>query len=60
VKAVVYPVAPPVGDRDPRFTLGLVVEVAEVLARHGFPAFEAGDDLVRLELALYRAIYSPQ
>jgi hypothetical protein len=44
------------GGGDKRFTLGLLVDVVEVLVRHGYPKPE-GADLVRLELALFRFLY---
>lgn len=55
-----YPIPAP--DDDPRFTFGLVVEVAEVLQRHGFPAIgpDNSDDLVELSQALFRFVYSDQ
>ncbi|MEV8510822.1 hypothetical protein [Dactylosporangium sp. NPDC051484] len=58
----VFPVKPQDGDGDPRFTFGLVLDVAKVLAAHGYPdlsnpAVARGGDLVDLQLALYRFIY---
>lgn len=41
---------------DRRFTLGLVVEVAEVLERHGFPALD-GPDYADLQTALFDFVY---
>lgn len=51
-----YPIPTPEGD-DPRFTLGLAVDVAQVLQRHGYPPVEHGADLVELQALLYRFIY---
>jgi len=49
-------------DDDPRFTFGLVVEVAEVLARRGFPdaTVGSGADFVALRQALFRFLYSSE
>ena len=47
---------PWVGLRDDRFTLALVLDVGEVLTRHGYPA-PAGASLVELTLGLYRALH---
>ena len=59
----VYPVQPLGGDEDPRFTFGLVLDVARVLAAHGFPdltdlAVASGADLVELQQGLYRFVYT--
>lgn len=56
-----YPVAQ--FDYDPRFTFGLVLDVAAVLEQHGYPAFRgpfAADnaaDLVELQQALFAFFY---
>ena len=47
---------PWVGTRDARFTLALVLDVAEVLSRHGYPA-PIGATLVELTAGLYRALH---
>jgi hypothetical protein len=47
---------PWVGVRDDRFTLALVLDVGEVLVRHGYPA-PAGATLVELTSGLYRALH---
>lgn len=53
-----YPLpAPP--DDDPRFTFGLMVDVADVLAQHGYPKVSAGPDWVELQQALFRFLYAP-
>ena len=44
------------GSRDDRFTLGLVLDVGEVLSRHGYPA-PTGATLVELTTGLYRALH---
>lgn len=41
---------------DDRFTLALVLDVGEVLVRHGYPA-PAGATLVDLTTGLYRALH---
>jgi hypothetical protein len=51
-----YPL--PRAEEDARFTLGLLADVAEVLARHGYPAVEAGGDLIDLQQALFRFLYA--
>ena len=43
-----------------RFTLGLVMAVADVLEDHGFPAVGSGADLVRLRQALYGFCYGAE
>lgn len=45
---------PWVGTQDDRFTLALVLDVGEVLSRHGYPA-PTGTTLVELTAGLYRA-----
>ena len=56
----VYPVPkPPEGDTDPRFTYGLMFDVARVLVEHGYPPVTAGGDLVELQQALFRFCYGP-
>jgi hypothetical protein len=47
---------PWVGTRDARFTLALVLDVGEVLSRHGYPA-PTGATLVELTAGLYRALH---
>lgn len=51
-----YPIRPRPDD-DPRFTRGLMHDVAQVLADHGYPPVEHGLDLVDLQQALYRFLY---
>ncbi len=54
--ARVFPLpAPP---SDPRFSLGLLAEVATVLESHGYPRPESGTDLVALQLALHGFLYA--
>lgn len=51
-----YPMPAP--EHDPRFTLGLTLDVKAVLIAHGYPDFAgAGLDYVALRQALFRFIY---
>jgi hypothetical protein len=49
-----YPLPRPAND--PRFTLGLTVDVAEVLTQHGYPTL-TGVDFVELQQTLFRFLY---
>ena len=49
-----YPL--PVPADDPRFSYGLLFDIADVLTRHGFP-HPAGADWADLMLALSRFLY---
>jgi hypothetical protein len=51
----VYPLPEP-GSNDPRFTYGLLFDIAEVLQRNGFPQ-PAGTDWAHLMTALGRFLY---
>ncbi|MEU0794715.1 hypothetical protein ABZ342_32030 [Amycolatopsis sp. NPDC005961] len=54
----IYPLPQP--EHDPRFTIGLVLDVADVLAAHGYPPLsDGGDDHVHLQQALFRFLYVP-
>ena len=58
-----FPVAVPAGVTDARFTLGLSLDIANVLAKHGYPDMTStydgqGLDLVDLQLALFRFLYT--
>ena len=44
------------GTRDGRFTFELVLDVGEVLQRHGYPA-PTGATLVELTAGIYRALH---
>jgi hypothetical protein len=55
--APAYPLPRPANSADPRFSLGLALDVAAILPRHGYPALTAAEDLLRLQLALFRLIY---
>ena len=52
-----YPIPRPRAGEDPRFTLGLTLDVAEVLTRHGYPPVATGTDLIHWQQALFAAIY---
>jgi hypothetical protein len=47
---------PWLAERDERFSLALVLDVGEVLARHGYPA-PTGATLVDLTTGLYHALH---
>lgn len=51
-----YAEYPWMGTRDERFTLALILDVGEVLARHGYPA-PTGATLVDLTAGVYRALH---
>ena len=52
-----FPIRPEPAD-DGRFTFGLVFEIQDVLIKHGYPSDWSGADLVELQQALYRFLYS--
>ena len=56
--AAAYPLARPTG-ADRRFTLGLALDISQVLAVHGYPPIATGNDLARWQNALYDIIYHP-
>lgn len=51
----VYPLPRPADD--PRFNMGLMIDVARVLEEHGYPKITAGRDIVELQMALFGFIY---
>jgi hypothetical protein len=51
-----YPISRP-DSTDRRFTVGLALDVAAVLAHHGYPPLSTGADLIRLQRALFTLIY---
>ena len=52
-----YPVALPTGESDdPRFTVGLVCDVARLVTKQGYPPL-TGRDLVELQRMLFRFLY---
>jgi hypothetical protein len=52
-----YPIIRPDAGTDSRFTVGLALDVAAVLHRHGYPPMTTGTDLLRLQQALFTLIY---
>jgi hypothetical protein len=57
LKPRAYPIDQPASD--PRFTFGLALDVATVLAEHGYPELTSGLDIVALEQALFAFLYRP-
>ena len=53
----VYPIPRPAAGDDPRFTLGLAIDVAAALQHQGYPSIASGRDLTRLQRALFGFIY---
>jgi hypothetical protein len=53
-----YPLPRPADDHDPRFTYGLVFDLADVLVAHGYPRPDH-TDCADLMLALFRFLYQP-
>ncbi|MEU2236117.1 hypothetical protein [Streptomyces vietnamensis] len=51
-----YPIQPRPED-DPRFNVGLTVDVIKVLEDHGYPPVKNGLDIVDLQQALYHFLY---
>jgi len=43
-------------DSDPRFTIGVIYDVAKVLEEHGYPKLEKAD-FVELQQALFAFLY---
>lgn len=52
-----YPITP-LPDNDRRFSIGLAVDVAKVLQEHGYPQIVGGRDLLELQQALFRFLYT--
>jgi hypothetical protein len=50
-----YPLPRPADDD--RFTYGLLIDLADLLALHGYPRPRSGADLVGLQLALFGFLY---
>jgi hypothetical protein len=57
--AASYPLPRPAHGADARFSIGLALDLAAVLARHGYPPITSGADLVHWQLALHNALYAP-
>jgi hypothetical protein len=55
-----YPIPRPGSGDDPRFSFGLALDVAAVLARHGYPAITTSADMLHLQQALFTTIYQPK
>jgi len=53
-----YPLPRP--DDDPRFTVGLLLDVARVLEQHGYPPVRAGLDLVDLRQCLFSFLFAAE
>ncbi|MFE2728511.1 hypothetical protein [Kitasatospora sp. NPDC059327] len=53
-----YPVPTPANGQDPRFTRGLLFDIARRIEDAGFPPITTGHDLVRLMETLYVFCYS--
>ena len=51
-----YPIRPR-PDEDPRFTIGLALDVAKVLHQHGYPQISGGRDFLELQQALFGFLY---
>lgn len=52
----VYPIRPRPDD-DPRFTIGLALDVAKVLADHDYAPVTNGRDFLELQQALFGFLY---
>jgi hypothetical protein len=52
-----YPIPRPPSGNDPRFSVGLALDIAAVLHQHGYPPIATGADLTRLQQALFTVIY---
>ena len=50
-----YPLPRPADD--PRFNMGLLIDVIKVLETHGYPAIHQGADIVQLQQALFGFLY---
>ena len=55
--APAYPLLRPASGDDPRFTLGLALDVGAVLTRHHYPPLSTAADLFHWPKALFAAIY---
>jgi hypothetical protein len=56
----VHPIPRPASGDDPRLRFGLDLDVAAVLARHGYPAITTSTDLPHRQQALFATIYQPR
>jgi len=55
-----YPLPHPESGNDPRFTFGLIHDVAKVLETHGFPPVRNGSDHVDLMTALFGFVFASE
>lgn len=55
--AAVYPIPQPAGGHDPRFTIGLAIDVATALQHWGYPPITSGRDITRLQQTLFGFLY---
>lgn len=53
-----YPLPRP--KEDPRFNLGLLADLSNVLAEHGYPKITEGRDIVELQMALFGFLYEKE
>ena len=51
-----YPL--PRTEDDPRFSMGLLIDVIKVLNGHGYPPITKGRDIVELQQALFGFLYA--
>jgi len=59
----IYPLGRPESGDDDRFTFGLILDVADVLTKHGYPdifAARSATDYLGVQAALFRFIYGPE
>jgi hypothetical protein len=52
-----YPIPRPDGGNDPRFCLGLAIDVLAVLATYRYPLVACSADFTHWQQALFNAIY---
>jgi hypothetical protein len=55
-----YPLPQPASGEDPRFSSGLLLDVAKVLEQHDYPPVTTGRDLLELQLVLFRYLYAAE
>jgi hypothetical protein len=55
-----YPLPRPESGNDPRFTFGLMYDVAKVLEAHGFPPVTNGSDHVDLMTAIFGFVFASE
>ena len=55
--AAIYPIPRPAAGDDPRFTIGLAIDVIAALTRRGYPPITSSRDVTRLQQALFGFIY---